>query len=109
MPLNTSLNRHQNSLKKPLKNCNLTKKPRATGSLPVKNGQKEKLESHFTIPELPKGRLLEIKIYSNWGDKYFIGMNGVEMFNSNGSPVVIEKVRLYSICTPLIYSNVLSR
>lgn len=95
MPLNTSLNRHQNSLKKPLKNNNLTKKPRATGSLPIKNGQKEKLDSHFTIPELPKGRLLEIKIYSNWGDKYLIGMNGVEMFNSNGNPVVIEKVRLY--------------
>ncbi|CAH2093130.1 unnamed protein product [Euphydryas editha] len=92
IPVDTILNRHQNSVRKQLKNNIQTKKPKALGSLPIKNGQKEKVESHFTIPELPKGRLLEIKIYSNWGDKYLIGMNGIEMFDSSGSPVAIEKV-----------------
>lgn len=54
----------------------------------------DKSKSEFVIPELPEGRLLEIKIYTNWGDKYLVGLNGVELFDSNGSPVVIEKVNV---------------
>lgn len=58
---------------------------------------KAKIKSEFTIPELPEGRLLEIKIYSNWGDRYLVGLNGIEMFDSSGEMVTIEKVRLYII------------
>ncbi|CAG9564535.1 unnamed protein product [Danaus chrysippus] len=61
-------------------------------SVSNQNTQKEKSKSEFVIPSLPKGRLLEIKIYSNWGDKYFVGLNGVEMFDANGQPVGVEKV-----------------
>lgn len=50
------------------------------------------MKSEFIIPELPEGRLLEIKIFSNWGDKYLVGMNGIELFDSKGNAVVIEKV-----------------
>lgn len=34
-----------------------------------------------------------MKIYSNWGDKYFVGLNGIELFDSDGQLVHIEKVR----------------
>lgn len=81
-------NQNNNSNRKSLLlKANQTEK----GSLnSVTNNDKSKNE--FVIPELPEGRLLEIKIYSNWGDKYLVGLNGVELFNSNGSPVTIEKV-----------------
>ncbi|XP_068618076.1 protein KATNIP homolog [Battus philenor] len=51
-----------------------------------------KFNNHFIIPELPQGRLLEIKIFSNWGDKFLVGLNGIELFDVNGEVVNIEKI-----------------
>ena len=36
----------------------------------------QKQES-FSIPNLPKGKKLEILLLTNWGDQFFIGLNGV--------------------------------
>ncbi|XP_053610778.1 katanin-interacting protein-like isoform X2 [Plodia interpunctella] len=63
-----------------------------TTSLISVPAHKEVPKTEFVIPELPEGRLLEIKIFSNWGDKYLVGMNGVEIFDANGNDVIIEKV-----------------
>ncbi|XP_045537257.1 protein KATNIP homolog [Papilio machaon] len=52
----------------------------------------EKVMNDFVIPELPQGRLLEIKIFSNWGDKFLVGLNGLEIFDVNGEVVSIEKI-----------------
>ncbi|VVD03984.1 unnamed protein product, partial [Leptidea sinapis] len=57
----------------------------SVGSISKNTTEKHKTE--FIIPELPEGRLLEVKIYSNWGDKYTVGMNGIEMFDSDGKYV----------------------
>ncbi|XP_072945036.1 protein KATNIP homolog [Epargyreus clarus] len=78
------------SHKKPSKSSS-TKKP-ASMVVPSKNVQEEKVKTEFIIPELPEGRLLEIKIFSNWGDKYLVGMNGIELFDSKGNAIEIEKV-----------------
>lgn len=72
---------------------NQTKKPASLSSVPSKNQQREKPKNEFIIPELPEGRLLEIKIFSNWGDKYLVGLNGIELFDMHGNIVNIEKVR----------------
>ncbi|XP_047031742.1 katanin-interacting protein-like [Helicoverpa zea] len=71
---------------------NPTKKPASLSSVPTKYGQKEKAKNEFVIPELPEGRLLELKIFSNWGDKYLVGLNGIELFDADGNPVTVEKV-----------------
>ncbi|KPI99843.1 Uncharacterized protein KIAA0556 [Papilio xuthus] len=52
----------------------------------------EKVMNDFVIPELPQGRLLEIKIFSNWGDKFLVGLNGLEIFDVHGEAVNIEKI-----------------
>ncbi|CAG9788853.1 unnamed protein product [Diatraea saccharalis] len=71
---------------------NTTKKPQSLVSVTnTKSVQREK-SNEFIIPELPEGRLLEMKIYANWGDKYLVGLNGIELFDMNGDPVQIEKV-----------------
>ena len=39
---------------------------------------------------LPSGRELTIRILSTWGDKHYVGMCGIELFDNEGSPIEIE-------------------
>jgi hypothetical protein len=45
----------------------------------------------FFVPELPKGRILDFDFYSTWGDKFYIGLCGIEVFDGEGKPVQIER------------------
>ncbi|KAM3965817.1 protein KATNIP homolog [Aphomia sociella] len=91
-PKEGSMNSLQNNISRRPSVKNTTKKPSSMSSVSTKNAVREKSRNEFVIPELPEGRLLEIKIYSNWGDKYLVGLNGVELFDSDGNEVRIEKV-----------------
>lgn len=53
-----------------------------------------KSEKNFIIPELPYGRSLIINILNTWGDKNYVGLNGIEIFSEFGKPIIIEKVLL---------------
>ncbi|XP_077358745.1 katanin-interacting protein isoform X2 [Festucalex cinctus] len=44
-------------------------------------------EEEFEIPVLPKGQRLLINILSTWGDRHYVGLNGLEVFSSSGEPV----------------------
>lgn len=50
-------------------------------------------EEEFVIPELPKGRLMVINIRTTWGDRHYVGLNGIEVFTSSGSPADVESIR----------------
>lgn len=52
----------------------------------------------FLIPELPSGSTLKLDITSTWGDQHYIGLNGLEIFNSEGQLVKISKVCLFIKC-----------
>jgi len=55
---------------------------------------KEESQSHtpFIIPELPSGSILKLDITSSWGDQHYIGLNGIEIFNSEGQLIKISNV-----------------
>ncbi|KAH0540604.1 katanin-interacting protein-like [Cotesia glomerata] len=46
----------------------------------------------FIIPELPSGESLTIDILSTWGDKNYVGLNGIEIFSSTGQTPIITKI-----------------
>ncbi|XP_073744201.1 katanin-interacting protein isoform X4 [Callorhinus ursinus] len=49
--------------------------------------------SDFEIPVLPYGQRLVIDIKSTWGDRHYVGLNGIEIFSSEGEPVQIANIR----------------
>lgn len=52
----------------------------------------EDQSNDFIIPELPFGELLVFEIISNWGDEDFVGFNGIEIIDLNGTDLKVEKV-----------------
>ncbi|NXE90775.1 K0556 protein, partial [Menura novaehollandiae] len=48
--------------------------------------------SDFKIPVLPYGQHLVIDIRTTWGDRHYVGLNGIEVFSSKGEPVQIAKI-----------------
>jgi len=42
------------------------------------------------IPELPRGRVLEIEIETNWGDRHYVGLSGLELFDEKGLAIMVE-------------------
>ncbi len=57
----------------------------------------EKSFSRFTIPELPTGEQLVLNLKTTWGDRHYVGLNGIEVFSSEGYLVPIKKVNPQSI------------
>ncbi|CAH2044044.1 unnamed protein product, partial [Iphiclides podalirius] len=70
----------------------ISKKSKTIPSKVQKRNSRKEKDNDFVIPELPRGRLLEIKIYSNWGDKFLVGLNGIELFDVDGEIVDVEKI-----------------
>ncbi|XP_076332193.1 katanin-interacting protein-like isoform X3 [Tachypleus tridentatus] len=46
----------------------------------------------FFIPVLPEGKQLTINILTTWGDKHYVGLNGIEVFTHTGEPASVEKI-----------------
>lgn len=49
-------------------------------------------EEEFEIPVLPQGRHLVMRILSTWGDRHYVGLNGVEIFSASGEPVTPRRI-----------------
>ncbi|XP_026830568.1 protein KIAA0556 isoform X2 [Ooceraea biroi] len=47
---------------------------------------------NFIIPELPCGNTLVVDILSTWGDKHYVGLNGIEIFSNTGEPAKVKEI-----------------
>ncbi|NXW55558.1 K0556 protein, partial [Eurystomus gularis] len=61
-----------------------------------KRQEENSLEAHdgndFKIPVLPCGQHLVINIQTTWGDRHYVGLNGIEVFSSKGEPVQFSRI-----------------
>ncbi|XP_019062949.1 protein KIAA0556 homolog isoform X2 [Fukomys damarensis] len=62
--------------------------PRTQGDC---SGEKDS-SSDFRIPVLPQGQHLVLHIQSTWGDRHYVGLNGIEIFSSTGERVPISAI-----------------
>ncbi|CAD7701824.1 unnamed protein product [Ostreobium quekettii] len=44
----------------------------------------------FAIPTRPSGQVVELRIFTTWGDPHYVGLSGVEIFDSLGQFVAIK-------------------
>ncbi|XP_075623883.1 katanin-interacting protein isoform X2 [Balearica regulorum gibbericeps] len=65
-------------------------------TLPKRQQEENSVEAYdgndFKIPVLPYGQHLVIDIQTTWGDRHYVGLNGIEVFSSKGEPVQISKI-----------------
>ena len=57
------------------------------GAVPDDPEAEPEREEEFEIPVLPQGQRLVIHILSTWGDRHYVGLNGLEVFSSSGEPL----------------------
>jgi len=50
-------------------------------------------ETFFDFPVLPHGKELIINIKTTWGDRHYVGLNGIEVFSENGELVKVAKIQ----------------
>lgn len=46
----------------------------------------------FDIPILPEGQQLVLNLLTTWGDQYYVGLTGIEMFTASGERASVREV-----------------
>mmetsp|Transcript_34417 Transcript_34417/g.60330 ORF Transcript_34417/g.60330 Transcript_34417/m.60330 type:complete len:1207 (+) Transcript_34417:737-4357(+) len=42
----------------------------------------------YEAPYLPRGFIMKLRIFSSWGDSHYVGMNGIELYDQQGKPIL---------------------
>lgn len=77
-------------------------RPLRVGShlVPLPSIATEKEREEFDIPVLPKGQQLVLSLLTTWGDQYYVGLTGIEIFTSSGERASIREVGTYLLYHP---------
>ncbi|KAI4496752.1 hypothetical protein M0804_000562 [Polistes exclamans] len=59
--------------------------------LPQKEIETIPFNMDYEVPSMPQGFIYQIMIFSSWGDSYYVGLNGIELFGINGHQIKLNK------------------
>ncbi|KAJ8607485.1 hypothetical protein CTAYLR_009437 [Chrysophaeum taylorii] len=59
---------------------------------PKEDREFEREETMVEIPTLPRGRVLKLELLSTWGDPYYVGLHGIEVFDENGEQLKVVTI-----------------
>ncbi|KYM94774.1 hypothetical protein ALC62_14369 [Cyphomyrmex costatus] len=47
----------------------------------------ESFDSNYEAPSMPHGFVYQIIIFSTWGDSYYVGLNGIQLYDNYGNEI----------------------
>ena len=83
--------------------------PLDTDLVPLPSIATEKEGEEFDIPVLPEGQQLVLSLLTTWGDQYYVGLTGVEVFTASGERATIREVSTCLLCHPNSYRSIVLR
>lgn len=54
----------------------------------------------YETPFLPCGFIFKLRLFSTWGDMHYIGMNGIELYDQKGRPILYQNLSYSIIASP---------
>lgn len=45
------------------------------------------LDANYEAPSMPQGFVYQIVIFSTWGDSYYVGLNGIQIYDNYGNEI----------------------
>jgi hypothetical protein len=58
-------------------------------------------DEEYESPVMPQGFVFQLLILSTWGDPYYVGLNGIELYDQDGDKIRLTENSEYETVSPI--------